>query len=346
MTTLALSIFPVLYFFTFLYYTDPGSIFFVLIMYLFCIHDSHKVATLMGIVAILFRQTNIIWVVFCTGLAVRKELLLWLKGLYEKKEIKLDQLSDLEMLKLGVKAVIENALKRNKIFITLMKNVIVNVYSYMIVGLGFAVFIFVNKGIVVGDRTQHEACLHFPQLFYFLVMTNIFAVFQLTSPYKIIDFLKFCWRNLILVLLFMTVAFVMVHYYTYEHMYLLSDNRHYAFYVWYKVYRRHEYVKYILIPFYFYCLWAFLNALTHRDVFWKTIFFVCLIASTVPQKLLEYRYFILPYLIFRINMRYSSAVGLLHEILLYLVINIATIYLFTQKPFKWPHEEGVQRFMW
>ncbi len=39
--TAALSIFPVLYFFTFLYYTDPGSTFCVLLMYLLSLYDNH-----------------------------------------------------------------------------------------------------------------------------------------------------------------------------------------------------------------------------------------------------------------------------------------------------------------
>ena len=40
-TTMALSAFPVLYFFTFLYYTDPGSTFCVLLMYLMGLQESH-----------------------------------------------------------------------------------------------------------------------------------------------------------------------------------------------------------------------------------------------------------------------------------------------------------------
>ena len=42
--TMALGIFPLLYFFTFLYYTDTGSTFCVLLMYLLSLHESHTVA--------------------------------------------------------------------------------------------------------------------------------------------------------------------------------------------------------------------------------------------------------------------------------------------------------------
>jgi DIE2/ALG10 family len=37
---------------------------------------------------------------------------------------------------------------------------------------------------------------------------------------------------------------------SYEHPFLLSDNRHFAFYVWRKVYRAHRWARYILIPGY------------------------------------------------------------------------------------------------
>ena len=32
------------------------------------------------------------------------------------------------------------------------------------------------------------------------------------------------------------------------HPYLLADNRHYPFYVWKKIFQRHEAVKYLLVP--------------------------------------------------------------------------------------------------
>ncbi|TRY59245.1 hypothetical protein DNTS_026384 [Danionella cerebrum] len=66
-SALLLSSFPVLYFFTFLYYTDAGSTFFTLFMYLMTLYGCHTAAALLGICAILFRQTNIIWVAFCAG---------------------------------------------------------------------------------------------------------------------------------------------------------------------------------------------------------------------------------------------------------------------------------------
>ncbi|CAI9545097.1 unnamed protein product [Staurois parvus] len=65
--TFTLYVFPTLYFFTFLYYTDAGSTFFVLFTYLMCLYGNHKSAALLGLCAFCFRQTNIIWIIFCAG---------------------------------------------------------------------------------------------------------------------------------------------------------------------------------------------------------------------------------------------------------------------------------------
>ncbi|KFM76235.1 putative Dol-P-Glc:Glc(2)Man(9)GlcNAc(2)-PP-Dol alpha-1,2-glucosyltransferase, partial [Stegodyphus mimosarum] len=57
-----ISMFPVLYFFTFLYYTDCGSVFFVLLMYYWNKKYCFISAAIAGALSIFFRQTNIVWV--------------------------------------------------------------------------------------------------------------------------------------------------------------------------------------------------------------------------------------------------------------------------------------------
>jgi alpha-1,2-glucosyltransferase len=41
-------------------------------------------------------------------------------------------------------------------------------WPYAAAGASFLAFVALNGGIVVGDRSSHEACLNAPQLFYFL----------------------------------------------------------------------------------------------------------------------------------------------------------------------------------
>jgi alpha-1,2-glucosyltransferase len=41
-----------------------------------------------------------------------------------------------------------------------------------------------------------------------------------------------------------------------HHPFLLSDNRHYTFYVWRRIFLLHPFVPYLLIPGYIVCAWA------------------------------------------------------------------------------------------
>lgn len=67
---LSLALLPVLYFFSFLYYTDAGSTFLALLAYLMCAHGRHGAAALVSLLALCFRQTNVVWVAFYAGTVV------------------------------------------------------------------------------------------------------------------------------------------------------------------------------------------------------------------------------------------------------------------------------------
>lgn len=59
---LSLAWFPVGFFFNFVYYTDPGSTFFVLSCYLLVKKNHYFFAGIVGLISLTFRQTNVIWV--------------------------------------------------------------------------------------------------------------------------------------------------------------------------------------------------------------------------------------------------------------------------------------------
>jgi alpha-1,2-glucosyltransferase len=62
LSSVSLSTLPPLFFFSFLYYTDPGSLFFVLLMYMFHVNNYEWLASLFGAISLLYRQTNIVWI--------------------------------------------------------------------------------------------------------------------------------------------------------------------------------------------------------------------------------------------------------------------------------------------
>ncbi|XP_053320895.1 dol-P-Glc:Glc(2)Man(9)GlcNAc(2)-PP-Dol alpha-1,2-glucosyltransferase [Spea bombifrons] len=342
LSTLNLYVFPTLYFFTFLYYTDTGSTFFILFTYLMCLYGNHKSAALLGFCAFCFRQTNIIWVIFCAGNVISEKLTEeWkshLKKKRDEKPVEKGQFSetvDLVMFVVRYSMSFKNVLR-----------LIVLTWPYITLVISFLGFVIVNGGIVVGDRSNHEACLNFPQVFYFLSFTLVFSFPHLISTQKKSDFVRSITRHPLLYIGLTTISLFLIWKFTYVHKYLLADNRHYPFYVWKKIFQRHELVKYVLVPGYIFAAWTFTDALKGKSVLWLLMFSVCLLFATVPQKLLEFRYFILPYLIFRLNIHIPSVRKLLLELVLYITVNIATFHLFLNKTFHWPDSEDIQRFMW
>ncbi|KAG7276368.1 hypothetical protein CRUP_014400 [Coryphaenoides rupestris] len=343
LSALSLSTFPVLYFFTFLYYTDAGSTFFVLFAYLMTLYGCHGASALLGACAVLFRQTNIVWVAFCAGTLLAGRLdEAWLTEHTKKRD---ERPSRVPLSLAGAKRVAVFLLE-SLTSPAHLRALLAVAWPYAAVAVGFLVFLAVNGGVVVGDRTSHEACLHVPQLFYFLCFTLAFAMPAVFCRHRLLRFAQ-ALRHKPLLFLFLTAAgLLLVWCFTHAHPYLLADNRHYTFYVWSRVFRRYAAARYLLVPAYVFAGWHFLDSLRSRALFWTLALLVCLLAATVPQRLLEFRYFIVPFLMYRLHVPLPSLPRLLLELALYAAVNGATLYLFLARPFLWPGSADTQRFMW
>lgn len=308
-----------------------------------CLYGNHKASALLGFCAFMFRQTNIVWTVFCAGNVVAEKLNeAWKTELLKKKDERISSMrtsfSDLTLI---MQFLIE--------YLTSPKNLITLIaltWPYIVLATAFFVFVFINGGIVVGDRSSHEACLHFPQLFYFLSFTLFFSFPHFLTPTKIKKFLQSLRRHRVQYILITAISLFLIWKFTYVHKYLLADNRHYTFYVWRKIFQRHELVKYVLVPAYIFAGWSFVDTIKSKSIFWILMYFVCLLSVTVPQKLLEFRYFILPFLIYRLNIPFAPVYRQLVELAFYVVVNVVTFYLFLNKTFQWPNSVEIQRFMW
>ncbi|XP_025106481.1 putative Dol-P-Glc:Glc(2)Man(9)GlcNAc(2)-PP-Dol alpha-1,2-glucosyltransferase isoform X3 [Pomacea canaliculata] len=343
LTALTLATFPVLYFFTWLYYTDAGSTFFSLLTYLCVLHKRHRSAAVCGLVAILFRQTNVVWVMFGAGVTAGQVILKWLQ--LKKKEVEAG-LSD-ELIFSKTLSLISQSLRYNpKLLVDLVFQIFKAVWCYAVVGLIFGLFVLINKGIVVGDRSNHEPCLNFPQIYYFITICAFFSFMHMVSILKVCNFITFSVRHPIVTVTFFLFAVIFVSKFMYIHVYNLSDNRHYNFYFLSKIITRHEYAKFLLIPAYYYGFVVMWNLLQKRDLFWKLSYFICTVACIVPQRMIEFRYFIFPYLLFRLNIPMASVKLLLAELAFYFSINALTVYAYAYKPFPWPNTPLPQRFMW
>ena len=305
----------------------------VLITYWFSLQDSHMTAALTGAVAVCFRQTNIIWVAFAAGNTLLQEID--------------DDLPEFEAGLIQYIADVFFAV-RQKIGTITQK-----LLPYMLIGVAFCFFVIKNNGIVVGDRSSHQACLNVPQVLYFIGFTMAFSFplfFSISSLRSVKETLQgyFSSRTGCLICVFgIFTTVLLIGRFTYVHEYLLADNRHYTFYVWRKIFQRHWIVKFLAIPSYIYGALVINQQLHVKN---SSYFILLLTASvllvTVPQKLLEFRYFIIPFILFRLHVPLPSYLSLCLEMALYLLVNCITIFLFLYKPFHWENSSDIQRFMW
>ena len=201
---------------------------------------------------------------------------------------------------------------------------------------------------------------------------------------------------------------LIVHYNTLIHPFTLADNRHYIFYI-FRILLRHPSIKYLAVPIYFICAWCVIASLgisntptvvlsarkrekqperrspdeAHRvpdgpRTSFLILWLLSTAASVVTAPLVEPRYFIVPWLIWRIHVADQLGNGpslsnnsmdderkdgyvvkkgedgshsvdqrLWLETVWFLCINGVIGYVFLYRGFEWPQEPGVvQRFMW
>ncbi|GME63207.1 Alpha- glucosyltransferase alg10 [Neofusicoccum parvum] len=255
-TALNICLFPPLFFFFGLYYTDVPSTFFVLLSYFYALKAQQKEGknmkfssvintVVLGVAALFFRQTNIFWVaIFPAGLAVVQALK---KSAHPTPEdAKEDTFGD----------VLRNSL------------MYMSVYDRP-----------VRYASIEGDKSNHVATIHTPQMLYIwpyitffsfpILLPNILSTALSLFPSHIIPaqlhtFVKPGQKHLlprIWVLAACTLlATAAVHFNTIIHPFTLADNRHYVFYV-FRILRLHPAIKYLAVPVYVLSGWAVIQAL-------------------------------------------------------------------------------------
>ncbi|KAG9062105.1 glucosyltransferase [Linnemannia hyalina] len=300
--------FPILWFFNFLYYTDGGSSAFILLSWLAAKKRHHLLSALGSAVAVTFRQTNIIWSLFIVGTA-----LLELSTPAERRRF--DPKAAFVQSPLQLIQALTGFIQ---ILLSKFTRVITISLPYLGLLAGFAAFVKWNGGIVLGDRSNHIPSMHVMQLFYFAVFSagmSMFAILGVVPVARLIRRPTFKYG-------------------------LLSFGSS-------LMSRYNGIILYALVPAYIAAAWFCWQALgTEQTILWVVIYAVATMLTLIPSPLLEFRYFITPYLIYRIAMRQPRGVWLFLELLFYTAINAVTVWMFLNKPFRWAHQEGVQRFMW
>lgn len=299
---------PVLFHSSILYYTDLLSL--TTLLWALSSKSSLKAAIFFTL-ALLTRQTNIIW----AGMYV---LIYFIKNVDDKNLIG---------------SII-------KIFLDL--------WSFILLFIAFMSFVIMNDGkIVLGDHEAHRIVPHFMQLYYF----SLFVCFHIVPLIIFSGFIPKVIRKILFMpirtFVLCGVITVCIYCFTMDHPYLLADNRHYTFYIWRRFFLYHPSFKYLLMPIYLISLYIMKEFTVHLSPSNILLFLLSTASVLVPAHLLEPRYFIASFILWRMALLENRRWVLIIEFLYLLIINSLTLYLFFEKPFEWLNEPGIkQRFMW
>lgn len=330
--------FPPLFFWHFLYYTDVVSVNAVLLMLLLHLREQFKMAAFLGFLSVLFRQTNIIWVAFVT---VERTFDLLDHKMH--KSISREQYSSVIYLRLLWKKVIEECHGWAS-FVRFIIQMCVELLPYATICLIFLAFVIWNKGIVVGDRTAHVPTIHIPQLLYFSAF-----LFCFLWPYMVIhwkNYLNFIQKHWIFGSYFLIFLTVVVHSNTLVHPYVLADNRHYVFYFWNWFMGRYKLFKYLLIPIYSFALYTVYCGINHLRFITQVNYVLMVSVVLIPQLLIEPRYFIIPYILYRLLIQKPKKWQIIMESITTLIVNFLQFYIFINKVFYWNDQPYPQRISW
>ncbi|KAK7373733.1 hypothetical protein VNO80_07149 [Phaseolus coccineus] len=376
-----LSLYPLHWFFTFLYYTDVASVTTVLAMYLASLKKNYWFSALIGAFAVVIRQTNIIWVllVACTGIINISVS----HGKQNSKSAKSDvsvkhgleyaigtntegfNLRKRKIVKSG--NTIEHSSSHNSspsaysgfgdelwaILLTLwyMKwELLISFSPFLMLVVTFILFVYWNGSIVLGAKEAHAVTPHFAQMLYFSLVSVLAQAPMHFTINQAVDLFRMFRRSRALLLFQMFLALVgmlSVHFFSVAHPYLLADNRHYPFYLWRKVIMAHWSIKYLLVPVYI-CSWLSIIHMLgkFRSKIWVLAYFLATAAVLVPAPLIEFRYYTIPFYFLVLHCDNRDDQSWILTGILYIAVNIFTMAMFLFRPFHWDLEPGIQRFIW
>ncbi|EER42599.1 alpha-1,2 glucosyltransferase [Histoplasma capsulatum H143] len=443
LTVLNICLFPPLFFFSGLYYTDLAALLIVVEAYICDLgrtrrHDARLSPSekfnilswrdarflILGLLALMFRQTNIFWVaVFLGGLQAvstlhsmtsdcqSTDVVRIVRGSWE-----LHQLYDPPVNEASLEDYLKTLVSLGVSTVAHIIQIIPALLPYLVFLGTFGLFVLWNGSVVLGHKEFHTAGLHLPQMLYIwpyfiffswpIVLTTFVTTILQRRTIELFP-------NVKAAAIFIPLMVLTVHLNTLVHPFTLADNRHYVFYI-FRILLRHLLIKYLATPIYFVCGWAVLttfctpslppsatytakagtNMLHHRTetppakttkstltreakgsarspqvrLSFVLIWLIASSLSLITAPLVEPRYFLIPWVMWRLHVRLPSIpinesldgsyyavrcarflyyLPLLVETAWYIVINAVTGYMFLYKGFEWPQEPGlVQRFLW
>ncbi|KAK1057176.1 glucosyltransferase [Friedmanniomyces endolithicus] len=312
-SALNIALFPPLFFFSALYYTDVWSALSVLASYCFLTtayrdkygHWKRGSGLLaLGLVSLMFRQTNIFWVTaFPAGLVLVKELdrgheairnsmhrrsqgfgdslysiakTSWKMAVIYDPPVRDAQVNDYLLTIISIAACLLSVATQPK----RLAGLLIALAPFLLLAASFLAFILSNGSVVLGDKTNHTATLHLPQMLYLWPFITFFSwplllPYLLFTPVILLTWLPLfsaleCAQRfkrtptllprLFLTLLALTLTCAIINLNTLVHPFTLADNRHYIFYIFRRLLRP-WYLRYAASTLYLLCAWACIQTL-------------------------------------------------------------------------------------
>ncbi|KAJ0417122.1 alpha-1,2 glucosyltransferase alg10 [Aspergillus carlsbadensis] len=291
-TVLNICLFPPLFFFSGLYYTDILALLVVIEAYNWDLGRSMRprgsvletiVFVAFGVAALAFRQTNIFWVaVFFGGLQVVRRLRRATRtcGSAALADIvqagSKNELYDPLVLDASLADYFKTAISLCSVALNNLGSVISSLVPYMFILGAFGAFVLWNGSVVLGHKEFHTASLHLAQMLYIWPYFLFFSWPLLLAPLANILLPKFMLPKflnqgfptsrrrlpgILTVLVVLPVMLAVVHFNSIVHPFTLADNRHYVFYVFRILLRSHPYTRYAATIVYFIGAWMVISAM-------------------------------------------------------------------------------------
>ena len=322
---------PINFFYNFLYYTDTFSIFSLVVFFYLNLYatKNYFLRFLSGILCVLIRQNNIIWI----NLMTLNDTISSFQNCYNNMSVRI-------LFK--------------EIYSTIIRNI-----DILIIDILFIVFFASNNfSVVLGDKSNHNIVFHLAQVNHLLIFSLVFfPTFNfkvLRNLSRLLNSRKKAMRFTFL-FFFVILLVLICNRFSYIHDFILSDNRHYMFYYFKKIYLKDN-LRYALLIYVSLAYTIIINdniklLKDNRIISW----FICSILCLAPSKLVEMRYFTPCYIILIILVNYNKeSFDDLNQLMFnwwniwaHLVMNGATLYIFLFRQFenKYMNNE-ISRFMY
>lgn len=244
---LIVGVLPTQLFFAFLFYTDVGSLLFLLLTELLLVRGATYLAAVAGAAAIGMRQTNAVWVTFLTGAAILPALLQQQQQ-QQRRARAANGSSNTGPVASKPSGTAKQQQQQNPVseFFSLLAcawqqkwQLLEDFWLLLLLPAAFCAFVIWNGSITLGDKEAHAPSAHFMQPLYFGLFSLVNAGLLLLQPSITGPLLARLRARPVLLAVALVVAVAggcwVASRYSLAHPYLLADNRHYTFYLWRKV---------------------------------------------------------------------------------------------------------------